>query len=816
MILNGNFIADEFIQFPGNNIYSYAQIELEQGTHRMLNTNPEGGFLAYVYGYGGFESYGYGVGFNLDLVLDLGESIYFEKDTMLLCGGDTLTLDAGTYFDSYSWNTGSEESKIRVTEEGLYYVTTTTNEGCTLTDSVYVFISNPETELGLEYREECEPFSLPLEVDSDYQKYVWQNETGDTLSTENSIIADENGKYQITVFDEYNCNASDFMELVIHPVPDVEIASESLICGEKTTLLEVTVSGAPESIWNYEGSFKWGTNKPGNIIFSDESHTSVKLTVSDWGGYQIFHEITTTDNCTSIDTFTVSFYPVPTSDFELLDPGTCQDYITQVEYTGDAEQDAKLIWDFGSSKIIDSLDWNLLNIALGTNGANPLIQLVVEQNRCFSDTTSKIIGANPDFRLETASFRGCDSIIVQFEGELQTPDRVQYEWDFGDGSSISSEQNPSHFYTRPGMYDVDLTVTNLNTGCQIGFQIESMVKVFQTPIAEISADANLCHPDTLEIYYSNSIDSSVAFWYFNGIRKVGGDNDSITVKIDEPFGTAGLVVDEFGCISDTTEIQLKRKPNFDFTTSSVIGCVPYSAEIMAQPFDEMLLFEWITDSVPFPGERITRLYQDSGRYDVGLISESMQTGCIDTLIKKEWMIINPKPKADFDVNFQVALIDNSNIVYTNLSENADFYFWDFGDGTLSNERDPEHTFNELGEFTTELIVESALGCSDTTSYTITIIPVSAFTPNAFRPDSPIEENRTFMPLGQEGFQSNFNLKIYDRWGQLIFESNSIANPWDGTDRNGQPAPMGNYVWIADYTDIQNVPQQQKGQVLLIR
>ncbi|NJO92928.1 MAG: hypothetical protein HC831_31155, partial [Chloroflexia bacterium] len=71
---NDQSIQNEFIAFPESS-YSYTQKEVAFGVHHIENTNKDDGFLAYVYGFGGVESYGYGVGFNLDLVLDLGENI---------------------------------------------------------------------------------------------------------------------------------------------------------------------------------------------------------------------------------------------------------------------------------------------------------------------------------------------------------------------------------------------------------------------------------------------------------------------------------------------------------------------------------------------------------------------------------------------------------------------------------------------------------------------------------------------------------------------------------------------------------------------
>jgi hypothetical protein len=187
--LNGESVADEFQSFPEGR-FSYAQISIEPGTHHIQNINEEGGFLAYVYGFGGVESYGYGVGFNLDLTLDLGRSFYFERDTLLLCHGNSLTLDAGSYFDTYLWNNGETSQIQTVYEAGWYSVKTTTTDGCDLEDSVYVYVSSPVTNLGPDL-DGCMPFAPELSADDGYERYIWQNDLGDTLSFSQRFTASE-------------------------------------------------------------------------------------------------------------------------------------------------------------------------------------------------------------------------------------------------------------------------------------------------------------------------------------------------------------------------------------------------------------------------------------------------------------------------------------------------------------------------------------------------------------------------------------------------------------------------------------------------
>ena len=240
-------------------------------------------------------------------------------------------------------------------------------------------------------------------------------------------------------------------------------------------------------------------------------------------------------------------------------------------------------------------------------------------------------------------------------------------------------------------------------------------------------------------------------------------------------------------------------------------------EIFADSKDNFLDFIWLTDSLPFPpGNSNNYLLPDSGRFDISLIANSQETGCFDTLTKSDWIWVHPKPIAAFEVDFPVALIEHADITFTNLSEYATTYLWDFGDNKISTEINPIHTFTELGEYNSQLFVESSFGCKDTSDFLIKILPFSVFTPNAFRPNSDIPENRTFMPVGTGADVSRFYLKIYNRLGQLVFETKTPEHPWDGTTKNGTAAPMGNYVWISHFFDIQGFEQNQKGQILLVR
>ncbi len=818
IFLDGHSIQQQFKTLPDNN-FSFAQIETAPGNHHLEDVTGGNGFLAYVYGFGKWESYGYSAGFNVNLTLDLGENIeFFKGDTLLLCNGDTLKLNAGPQFDKYLWSTGEVTQTIDFTGQGLVWIEASANEGCVLHDTVFVFKSSPKTDLGERFDSGCSPYSVILNGGEGFEKYIWQNESDDTISTGMTIIADSTGEYRLTVYNQYRCTSRDTFGLTVYPVPEIEISGNHLICGIDTTQLSVSVSGAADSIWNFPGRFSWSVSS-NDLILTEADRYSVKIEAKKKGDYEIYYRVKTIDNCEITDTFKIRFHIQPVSDFIFEDDALCEGYSKKLIFTGSATDSAYFDWNLDGCRFVDTLDFQkrIYNISVGVFlREHPHISLSINDNGCVSDPVKKILSAKPNFVMDADKRRGCDSLTVNFTSELLTTDNVNFAWTF-EYTEVIGMQNVTRFFPDTGFYKVNLTITNPVTQCKNSFTIDSMVMVFPTPVAEILVDPSNCYPDSLLIYYTNNIDSSVCTWELSGLSKWGDGNDSINVVFERPVGTVKLTVNEYGCTSLPVEKKIKRKPEFDFYTENEEGCQPYLVKVFAETTDNDVEFTWITDSLPYPqGNSNLYYFPDTGRHDVSLIAYSNETLCADTLLKTDWIWVHRPPFAKFEVNYKVALIDNAEISFINYSERAEKYFWDFGDSITSTEFEPVHTYTQLGDYKAILIAESEFGCADTFELTVKIIPSKVYSPNAFRPDSDIPENRTFMPVGAGVDEKRFNLKIFNRWGELVFETNSLYEHWDGTIRNGEPAPVGNYVWISDYFDIQGFEHNEKGQVLLIR
>src|SRR5690606_26881439 len=122
--------------------------------------------------------------------------------------------------------------------------------------------------------------------------------------------------------------------------------------------------------------------------------------------------------------------------------------------------------------------------------------------------------------------------------------------------------------------------------------------------------------------------------------------------------------------------------------------------------------------------------------------------------------------------------------------------WDFGNGEVSNAMNPSQSYSTLhtGNFTICLTTMTPMGCDDEYCETITVEEnLLYFIPNTFTPDGDMH-NQTFRPVFTAGYDPyEFSLYIFNRWGEMIWESHDASVGWDGT-YNGQLVPDGVYTW----------------------
>jgi gliding motility-associated-like protein len=160
--------------------------------------------------------------------------------------------------------------------------------------------------------------------------------------------------------------------------------------------------------------------------------------------------------------------------------------------------------------------------------------------------------------------------------------------------------------------------------------------------------------------------------------------------------------------------------------------------------------------------------------------------------------------SDLETGSAIQFMDNSN--------NAVTYFWDFGNGQTSTEKNPKIIFNEVGTYNVTLKIVDELGCSDTIIKPINIGHI-LYIPNTFTPDGNKFNNDFFI------YSVNIevlNFEIYNRWGELIFESlNPNRDGWDGSYKNN-PCPDGTYTYRIRYITPSREEKNFRGHVNLLR
>jgi gliding motility-associated-like protein len=202
---------------------------------------------------------------------------------------------------------------------------------------------------------------------------------------------------------------------------------------------------------------------------------------------------------------------------------------------------------------------------------------------------------------------------------------------------------------------------------------------------------------------------------------------------------------------------------------------------------------------------------------LGIVSTSQGLRCPQVV--SQTMTIIPNPVADFTPQSTVLSLFAPTTLLDNNSSNAYTYFWNFGDGTTNDSIfSPEHTFpEEAGSYLVSLQVSNQIGCMDTTSQVIVVEydPV-VFIPNAFTPDGDGLNNEFTAVFPENMKLANYEMYIYDRWGELVFYSQDPKQGWDAS-LAGFDAPDGVYSYLVKYKELGYVNKfQVTGSVVVIR
>jgi gliding motility-associated-like protein len=263
------------------------------------------------------------------------------------------------------------------------------------------------------------------------------------------------------------------------------------------------------------------------------------------------------------------------------------------------------------------------------------------------------------------------------------------------------------------------------------------------------------------------------------------------------------------CVNDTVKvaIQITENPIIAFSSDVIKGCFPLDVQFINESTSNPgSVVEWnLGDgTISASNSIVNHQYTGIDCFDVTL-TITADNLCTTSKTLTDMICVDPLPIASFNYNPQQVFSIDPTTNFENTSVFNDQNIWNFDDGTGSLEVSPTHQFpiGQIGNYNVELIVISDQGCRDT-AYRIVVVrdQLLFYVPNAFTPDGD-EHNNVFLPIMTAGFSpASYEFYIYNRWGELVFESNDTETGWDGT-YSGSMVQAGIYTWVIRFKDDDN-------------
>lgn len=730
--------------------------------------------------------------------------VFLGPDTSL-CAGQTMVLTPGSVFsyDSYLWNTGSPAATKFVNAPGLYWVEATKFEANV--------IVNGDFEQG------NTGFSTDYTVGTGGTYGQLSQEGTYAISTSPSLVhnnfnscADHTpapGTKMMIVNGAGTANTNVWCQTVpIQPNTDYHFVVwvSSALFDNNVAILQFSINGSPLGstfspspsgcVWSqFFQVWNSGTNTSAQICILNQN-TSVS------GNDFMIDDITFRPICKSRDSIVVTYNPYPVVNLG-ADQNTCSGDIVTLDAQNSG---ANYVWDDGSNgqtrNVTATGNYSVTVTGPGGCSASDNVNVSFDNPpNAGLDTTmvycNSIGGINlVSYLHPSADLNGVwESSNVALNGNLTTNGDINL-------SSLSGIYNLN--YTKSANYcptDTAKYTLHVNTQPNGGANNQDHVcnenglvydlNTLRTPIVP-SPSYLWLEPTNLAVGAFNAQNG------FLDLSNLAGDSyDFKYVELADSM-----------CINDSVTIRMDvtENPQLAFVANHLTGCEALPVQFYNQStYGSNSTHNWLFSNgvVSNASDSVEVLFEHAGLYTVELIITTDNL-CSNNLMLTDYIEVFPKPTAAFQANPNKIYSDDPSLNLVNESILGTSFLWSFGDGNISTLPNPSHTYPAgiVGGFDIWLYVTSSHGCLDSTRRTIEIADqLLYFIPNAFTPDND-QFNNTFLPIMTAGFEpDSYSFSIYNRWGELIFETRDTNVGWDGTFK-GKVLPIGQYTWILKLTD----------------
>ncbi|MDQ3072924.1 MAG: PKD domain-containing protein [Bacteroidota bacterium] len=737
--------------------------------------------------------------------------IYFAPDVKFSSVGqcqrnnvffkDESTLQGSGVLSAWSWdfgdgNTSTQQNPVyKYQNAGTFNVklTVRSSNGCGSSLSKQITILPTPTPAftnttGCRGQDIAFTFSNPAAGST----YLWRFGDGGTSTDQNPVHKyTTQGVYEVVIIVTGANGCSDTSQKVpveIYPVPKADFQFTNICNDSAMTFTDAsTVSGASINQWNW-------TFEPGKTSADkDPKHIFSKP-----GTYQVKLVVTTFSGCKDSITKTVVTYPKANADFTFTQ--SCADTAIVFTNTSTSVPGAAItgyLWDFGDGN--SSTDNSPSHTY--AEGAIYDVRLIAVSERGCHDTMMQKVDVFPAPKVDFYFTGKCLQNPVSFF-DISTGNIESYFWEFGDGDT-SNLKDPQHSFKDTGEYQVKLTATS-DKGCR-GSKI---IPIYIEPLPDFDfIYADSCNGEAIQFTFIGSGDPNAPepenwLWTFGDGEIKSNRNPSKTYFNPGLYEVKLTVRSKDKCESTVTKnVRIFGPPTPDFIASEACeGETTVFTDSSKTEFGTIVAWDWkFGDGKSSTSSSPQHLYKKAGTYSVKLTVVSEQ-GCVDSVKKNIDVLL--RPVADFDIVKNPVTILKPTAEFINKSVGADSLIWFFGDGYSSSELNPTHSYADTGKYPVYLIIFNSNGCQDTLVDTMIVRQdYVIYVPNIITSNGD-SLNDYFLPKG-DGI-SDFEMIIYDRWGNEVFRSKDLNEPWKGTYSNGpERVPEGTYMYVITIIDYGN-------------
>lgn len=700
-------------------------------------------------------------------------------------------------------------------------------EGCT--DSLIRFITvypGPEADFSISYPSSlCSPLNLIISNTSKGgNKFLWQLNSNQAFENNfNSFsynFVNKSGTVKtdtlwLKAFVNNSCYTEMYKLITVLPEGGVEIISDSAVCHNQTGLFS-TSAPVISAQWTFDQNTKSNNLIATATFTNNENAASIK---------RIRLDYTSVFGCVNTSYRDILVHPKPVSDFMVSEFSGCSPLNVSLEAFN--KKGSEYIWNLNSSRSISKDPTANVYVHNKTDHTSEIpVTLVVSSDNGCKDSTTKHLTIYPTTtsKINQSAFEGCSPFSVNFSTESKAG--IKHLWDVGEEKYHEGSATEYKFQTDEDKnFQVKLFTVN-NHGCIDTIYTEVNVKGMVRPA--IVMDRDRIQPgETVVFHNETEIKSGMLLWEFgNGKAEVSNEIVTNQYELSGIYDVKLTVVNNTCADSTKAKVYVANGSAIAEFSGGGSGCGSLTVRFKNNS-QNAIRYIWDfgdgeTLEVNSRSDVVHTYTNRSGskqEYNVTLTAIGIHGDGIKTV--QSAVILHSFPKLSFYPASSVVYVPGE-ISFVNQSRNVAIVSWDFGDGNKSDQMNPKNFYKDPGLYTVTLIGKSKEGCSDTLVLNGVlegkqkgrIILPNAFTPSLYPSESSEGLNDYFLPAYHNGV-TGFHMMIFNKWGELLFESNDINKGWDGHYK-GQLCPEDVYVYRVKVKYFDGTDQILTGDLTLLK